>query len=444
MNNQANSIARELLSKGFQAFFVGGAVRDSLLGIQAHDIDLATNARPEQVINLFERVCTVIPTGLSHGTVTLVLDNQQYEVTTYRADVQTDGRHAQVKYLQTIEEDLARRDFTVNSMALDLSGNLIDPFGGKADLQNKIIRAVGDPQARIEEDYLRMLRAVRFSAKLGFSIDPGLASALGANSAQITRVSTERCRDELVKMLAGDNLLVALNTLQATGLLGHIIPELTPTFGFPQNKWHQHDVFTHMAIASDALPKEKPLLRLTGLLHDISKPETCKGVGTPEASFWNHEIVGAKKVERLMSRMKFSSAETERVSNLVRHHMFQYSGSMTDGAIRRLVRSLGLENVQDLIEVKWADRVGKGPQHFTVYNPNTNLKQHIDRLVAEESAFGLKDLKVNGTDLMSAGIKQGPLLGKILNYLLEMVLDDASLNDKDTLTNIAKRVASHY
>lgn len=345
---------------------------------------------------------------------------------------------SQVKFVSTIEEDLARRDFTINAMAMDVSGTIIDPFGGKGDLQDKVVRAVGIPQVRIEEDYLRMLRAVRFSASLSFSIEQNLFHTLLGNYDKITHVSVERHREELMKMLGGDNLLSALNTLHQTGLLAQIIPELVPTFNFPQNKYHAHDVFTHMAIASNALPKDKPILRLAGLLHDISKPETCRGKGTPDASFHSHEVVGAKKVQALMERMKFSSNETERVSNLVRNHMFQYSGSMTDGAIRRLVRSVGIDNVQDLIEVKWADRVGKGSQHFSKYNPNTNLRQHVDRLVSQESAFGIKDLNIDGHDLMKLGVIQGPLLGKILNNLLEKVLDDASLNSKDTLLKIAK------
>lgn len=440
MDPNANSIARELLSRGFEAYFVGGAVRDKLLGFPAHDIDLTTNATPKEIISIFERICTVVPTGILHGTVTLVFGDKQYEVTTYRSDIATDGRHAEVQFVKSLKEDLARRDFTINAIALDVSGKLIDPFNGQVDLKNKVIRTVGDVQTRLTEDYLRMLRAVRFSAKLGFSLDPALEVALKANSQSITNISIERCRDELMKMMQGDHLLVALDTLHKTGLLGQIIPELTPTFGFPQNKYHTHDVFTHMAIAADALPNSKPILRLTGLLHDISKPETCRGVGTPDASFHSHEIVGAKKVERLMQRMKFSSVETERVSNLVRNHMFQYSGSLTDGAIRRLVRSVGLENVQDLIEIKWADRVGKGPQHFSPYNPNTNLKQHVVRLVAEDSAFGLKDLKIDGTDLIKLGVKQGPIFGKILNQLLEKVMDDNSLNYKEKLLALVQDI----
>lgn len=440
MDNNAKQIIKTLLGAGHRAYIVGGAVRDSLLGLPVHDTDIATSARPEETKELFERVAKIVETGLKYGTLTLVFDNKQYEVTTFRVDTICSGRQAEVGYTSNLLLDLSRRDFTVNAMALDLEGNLVDPFNGKGDILKKTIRAVGDPETRLEEDYLRMLRAVRFSAKLGFSLDPALEVALQANSQSITNISIERCRDELMKMMQGDNLLVALNTLHKTGLLGQIIPELTPTFGFPQNKYHTHDVFTHMAIAADALPKSKPILRLTGLLHDISKPETCRGVGTPDASFHSHEIVGAKKVERLMQRMKFSSVETERVSNLVRNHMFQYSGSLTDGAIRRLVRSVGLDNVQDLIEVKWADRVSKGPQHSSPYNPNTNLKQHVDRLVAEDSAFGLKDLKIDGTDLIKLGVKQGPIFGKILNQLLEKVMDDNSLNHKEKLLALVQDI----
>lgn len=441
MDDNARSITCHLVSSGYEAYFVGGAVRDTLMGRPFHDIDIATNATPTQVVSLFERICKVVPTGIEHGTVTLVLNDKQYEVTTYRKDVETDGRHAEVEFAKTLQEDLSRRDFTVNAMAMDLNNNIVDPFNGRGDILDKTIRAVGPAQLRMDEDYLRMLRAVRFSASLGFSVDNELLTAIIGSSERITHMSTERQRDELMKMMSADNVLQALNLLKHTGLLGHIMPELVPTFEFPQNKYHTHDVFTHMAIACDAIPKEKPLLRFTALVHDIGKPATCVGKGTPDASFHSHEHVGADIVAQLMRRMTFSSAETERVVNLVHHHMFQYSGKMTDGAIRRLVRSLGLENVQDLIEVKWSDRIGKGPQHFTPYNPNTSLRLHVDRLVAEASAFGIKDLKVNGKDLMQElNLCQGPTIGKVLNQLLEKVLDNAELNEKSKLLELARSI----
>lgn len=441
MDVNANLIARTLLGVGYECYFVGGAVRDSLLGKPYHDIDLATNATPEQVTSLFERISTVVPTGLKHGTVTLVFGTKQYEVTTYRRDMVTDGRHAQVEYAQTIAEDLSRRDFTINAMALHLDGTLVDPFNGQGDLLDKVVRTVGPADTRFSEDYLRMLRLLRFSANLGFDIDPSAITAVNRNLDGINRISIERCREELMKMLSGDNVLQALGNLRDTGLLGKIMPEIEPCFGFPQNRHHKHDVFTHMAIACAALPKEKPVLRFTALVHDISKPETCKGKGTPDASFHSHEYVGAKKVTELMTRMKFSSGDTERVSNLVRHHMFQYSSELTDGAVRRLVREVGLENVADLIEVKWSDRVGNGTKVTTPFNPNTALRQHVDRLVAEASAFGMKDLKINGNILMNdLGIKQGPLIGRVLNALLEKVLDNSALNEESKLLELAREI----
>lgn len=442
MDPHSKEIARTLLSNGYQCYFVGGAVRDALLGRVSHDIDLATDALPYTVASLFSRTSSV-GQGLKHGTVVVAMGSQNYEVTTFRSDVSSDGRHSEVAFAKDITTDLSRRDFSINAIAMGLDGSIVDPFNGRGDILDKVLRTVGPAKDRLNEDRLRMLRAVRFSANLGFQMDPTLLDEITRGSDRITTISIERCKDELVKMLSGDNVMKALCDLRDTGLLGQFMPEIAPCFGFPQNKFHTLDVFNHMATACAALPKEKPILRLAALVHDISKPETCQGRGTPDASFHGHEIVGAKKVQKLMQRMTFSSAETERVSNLVRHHMFRYGPELSDSAVRRLVTSVGLDNVNDLIELKWADRVGKGSGHYSKFNPSTKLRLHVDRLVKEASAFKMSDVKLNGNDLkVELGLPEGPKIGKTLRYLFDQVQEDSSLNTREALLELAKRFRS--
>lgn len=443
MNTNVKFILQKLIIAGFEGYVVGGSVRDHILQRSVKDIDIATNATPEQVMSLFPEN-RVIGTGLKHGTVTILVNGESYEVTTFRIDQNTDGRHAEVKFATTLGEDVVRRDLTINALAMTLDGTILDYVGGVADLQNKIIRTVGVPFDRFNEDYLRMLRAIRFVSQLGFDLDPSTQQAITALASHITQVSAERQRDELIKILNGEFVLQALDLLVKTGLLQQIIPELIVCVAFPQNKYHTYDVFTHMALSCAQLPREKPLLRLAALFHDVGKPGTCQNKGTPEASFWNHEVLGATMVETIMARLRFSTDETQYVSNLVRHHMFQYDDKMKDGTIRRFVNAVGMTNIPDLIQLKWADRVGKGPQHHSTFNPNTYLKQRIDRLVAESNVFGLKDMAVNGTDLMTTlQLTPGPIIGQLLNQLLEKVLDDSSLNTKEKLLEEARSILNY-
>ncbi len=445
MNRAANSLARRLKSHGFEVYFVGGAVRDKFLGRPYHDIDIATNATPDQVISIFQRIYTVVPTGLKHGTVTVVVGGNHYEITTYRSDVETDGRHAEVKFVKTIQQDLQRRDFTVNAMALDLDGNLIDPFDGRLDLERGVIRAVGAASVRMEEDYLRMLRAVRFAAGLGtrFELDMKLRAAIINGAPNLSRISEERKRDELMKMLANDNVLFALQDLVGLGLMAQIMPEMKPAVGHVQNKYHNFDVMMHMAYSCAQIPKEKPLVRLATLLHDVGKPATAEQDPKYKEecyTFHNHEYVGAEMSQSIMRRLRFSSDDEEFVVKLVRHHMFMYSSEMRDGSIKRLLNAVGLELLDDLVLLKWADRNGKG-RGDVAFNPQTGLRRRVDTILKEEQAFKLRDMKLNGHDLMNElGIKPGPDIGKVLRSLFEEVLDDAALNNRDKLLSKAKEL----
>ncbi len=337
---------------------MGGAVRDLLLGRPIKDWDVATNARPEQVTPLFERV---IPTGIAHGTVTVLIGKLTIEVTTFRGEgTYRDGRHPDhVEFLDSLEEDLKRRDFTINAMAYDIAAKkVIDPFGGSADLSAGLVRAVGNPLERFLEDGLRPLRAVRFSCVLDFSIESATSASIRAALPVFRQVANERVRDELIKILSSKHAARGIEALRQTGLLEEILPELLPTIGQVQNTFHKHDVYQH-SLACLAHGRGDGVLKLAILLHDCGKPQS---VGGPrgEHTFYNHERFSAQLADEAMQRLRFSHEDRERVSTLIANHMFNYEPSWTDGAVRRLVRKVGVECLSDLWELRRADIWGRG------------------------------------------------------------------------------------
>jgi len=440
---------------GFEAYLVGGAVRDIFLKKEASDWDVATNATPEEVIKLFK---FVIPTGIAHGTVTVHFKNVEIEVTTFRTESDySDGRHPdKVNYAATIQEDLSRRDFTMNAIAVDLrNGKIVDPFFGRKDIRKKIIRTVGNPNERFMEDGLRPIRAIRFSSQLNFEIEKNtyLEICKSDVAKKIQSISVERFRDELMKLLKSEKPSVGLKLLEDTGIMNYFMPELINGRGCIQNDdrgYHIFDVMDHNLYACDGAPKNKPIVRLAALLHDCGKPESRTEKieqGLKIYNFYNHERFSSKKAKELMTRLKFSNAEIDQVCHLIENHMFHYESNWTDAAIRRFLVKAGSENVEDLIDLRLADMYGKYNAPVRMHDSAAcdlliEFQDRIKKIQEQNAALSLKDLKVNGKDLIEAGIPAGKKLGIILNQLLDAVLEDPELNTKDKLIEIAGNLNS--
>jgi tRNA nucleotidyltransferase (CCA-adding enzyme) len=423
-----------------RCYLVGGAIRDLSMGRSSSDFDIATDALPADVMGMFHHV---IPTGLKHGTVTVLFQGTHFEVTTFRVDAKySDGRRPDsVTFAPTIEEDLARRDFTINAMAYDLHRNqLIDPYGGRADLAVRLLRAIGDPDARFQEDGLRPMRACRFSAQLEFTVSAETRAAIPRALDVVAMVSVERIRDEVMKLLEAPRPSVGFELMCETGLLDRLLPELAEGVGIVQGGEHCFDVFRHGLAACDAAPPADPLLRLASLLHDVGKPRARLIGKEGLAGFHGHEIVSAEMVQALMLRLKFPTLSIRRVTHLVRHHMFNYREEWSDAAVRRFLARIGEENVPDLLELRIADVRGMCadravPVHLA------NLCTRIRDTARENHALTVRELAVSGNDLMAAlGIGPGPAVGTVLGELLQSVLDDPALNERGKLLEMAGKL----
>lgn len=437
---------------GFRAYLVGGAVRDEIMGKGAHDWDVATNAAPEDVMRIFHKV---IPTGIKHGTVTVHFMKKAIEVTTFRTESgYSDGRHPdKVEYAATIEEDLSRRDFTMNAIAASLKdGTLVDPFDGIDDIKKKTIRTVGNAHERFMEDGLRPVRAVRFASQLNFVIEKDTLSDIFEEETlkKVASISAERFRDEFCKIMLSPVPSVGLRLLEETGILSLFIPELLEGRGCVQGDgrgFHIFDVLDHNFYASDGAPPDKMLVRIAALMHDIGKPRVKEIVlkdGESVCTFYNHEQVGAKMAGEILSRLKFSNAEADKVSHLVRHHMFFYESVWSDAAVRRFVQRVGKENIGDLFDLRLADiygmkRIPVRIQDSAAAGNLLELQDRIEKVLLEKSALSIKDLAVSGKDLIEAGIPAGPRMGMILKELFEAVTDDPEMNEKERLLAVAKK-----
>lgn len=427
-------IVKTLKKSGYKCYPVGGCVRDLLLGRVPLEWDLTTDALPEDVAGLFKKV---VPTGIEFGTVTVILEDGKYEVTTFRKDQKyVDGRHPEnVVFTKDLKEDLSRRDFTINAMAYDpLTEELVDLYKGKEDLEAKLIRAVGDPKERFLEDGLRSVRACRFSAQLGFQIEKKTLAAIKKALKVTQKVSIERVQDEIKKMLTrSDKPSLGFKLMQKTGLLELFIPELSQCLKVEQPKaFHKYDVFEHSLYACDAAPKEDLPVRLAALLHDISKPECKDG-----DHFYGHDQKGAQVAEEILQRLKFSNEIIKRTTNLIKGHMFNYESSWTDAAVRRFMRRVGVENTKDLFLLRLADTKAMEREIDSAYL--MELQRRMDKIIDEENALQVTDLKVNGEDIMRAlNIPPGPKVGSALEWLLEKVLDDPSLNEKEKLLELIR------
>ncbi len=439
---ELRAFAEVFTEAGFRCYFVGGAVRDRLLGRAASDWDAATDAMPQDVCRLFR---SVIPTGIQHGTVTVRWKGGSIEVTTFRVDGEyRDGRRPEsVRFTADLVEDLSRRDFTINGMAVDpASGEVIDPNGGSADLSAGIVRAIGDPVVRFAEDGLRTLRAIRFATRFGFSIDPATLDAIPTALGQFRLVSAERVRDEFIKILLTDRPAMGLQLLEQTGLLGEFLPELSVCRGVGQGGPHRFDVFDHLVASCAAAPADT-VLRLSALLHDIGKPYRKAVHPDGGFSFYGHDVESARRAEAALRRLKFPNVVIDDVAHLIRHHMFDYADGWTDAAVRRFVARVGLAYVDRLAALRLADTsgMGHGPADPRTVLP---LLDRVEELRSKDQAFGLKDLAIDGNDLLALGWPRGPVLGKALAELLEAVLDDPELNTKDRLLVIATRLKEKF
>ena len=459
-------VARMLGKEGFECYLVGGAVRDVAMGNPPKDYDLATDALPDEMLNIFPRSVSV---GAKFGTVmALVQDSlgetHEVEVTTYRSESDyVDGRWpTNVKFVGEIEKDLGRRDFTWNAMAIDLTNldlenqkeefevEIYDPFNGISDIQSKVVRAVGTPLERFKEDGLRAFKACRMASQLGFSIEPETFEAIKESVPVAAQVSMERIRDEFMKtILRSSKPSVGIDLMRQAGLLQLFLPEILEGMGVEQKLFHSDDVYWHSLRSCDVAHDS---VKLAALLHDIAKPRTDMGNG----HFYGHDSMGAEMAENILRRMKFPQAEIKRTILLIKNHMFYYphvaegmtdeeienikTHEWSDSAVRRFLQRVGVENVDDLFRLRLADAQAN-PK--TAFKPEeiTLLQKRISEVLHQDMALKVTDLRINGEDLVGLGIEKGPEVGRILRELLDMVVDDPMINTKEELI---KRVENRY
>jgi tRNA nucleotidyltransferase (CCA-adding enzyme) len=443
-------VVEKLKENGFEAYIVGGCVRDFLRGAEPEDWDVTTNAKPEEVMKIF-------PKNFYENrflTVTVLTESKnpklkEIEITTFRKEAKyTDKRHPDfVGFAKTLEEDLARRDFTVNAMAIDIRHTkygirVIDLFNGQEDLKNKIIKAVGDPKERFSEDALRMMRAVRFAVTLGegWQIEEKTKEAIKEKAQLIEVIAKERIRDELIKIIMSKEAARGIELLRETNLLKHILPEILEGYKVTQNKHHIYDCYEHYLRSLDFAAKKgfNMYVRFGALFHDIGKPRTKRGEG-PDATFYNHEIVGAKMTEKILRRLCFPKKDIEKITKLVRYHLFYYNpGEVGESSVRRLLMKVGKENIEELLQVRMADRIGSGVKKAEPYKLR-HLRYMIEKV--SQDPISVRMLKVDGNDVMEIlKIKPGPRVGQILHILLEKVIDDPKKNEREFLRKEIERL----
>ncbi|MDA1337493.1 MAG: HD domain-containing protein [bacterium] len=454
---EVNEVISKLTKAGFEAYVVGGCVRDLFLKKEPDDWDVATSATPEEIQKLFfnnfyenQFFTVTVLTGSKDAHV------KEIEVTTFRAEFEYKDRRrpGRVEYAKSLKEDVSRRDFTINAIALapklslgapKLSLGALDvhdPFDGQKDLKAKLIRAVGNPEERFKEDALRMMRAVRFASVLGFTIEEKTKEAIKKDADLLGEISAERIRDELQKLVMGEGGMQGIEMLRELGLLKYILPELEHGYGVSQNKHHIYTVWEHNLLALAYAIKNNWSLevRLASLLHDVGKPKVKRGEGK-DSTFYGHEVVGARMAEKMLERLKFPKKEVKKIANLVRYHLFYYNvDEVTESSIRRLVRNIGQENVDDLLKVRMADRIGSGVPKAEPYKLR-HLRYIIEKV--QKDPISAKMLKVNGADIMKLGkLSPGPKVGHVLDVLLGEVLEDPKKNTKKYLETKSKELLS--
>ncbi len=426
----------KLNNSGFEAFVVGGCVRDSLLGRQPNDWDITTNALPEQIMQVFSD-CRVIPTGVQHGTITVIVDEQPLEITTYRIDGEyTDNRHPDsVTFTGNLRDDLARRDFTINAIAYHPQSGIVDYYSGLADLDKQQIVCVGNPENRFTEDALRILRALRFSAQLGFPIEKMTAKAIHRLAPLLRSIAAERIQCELVKLLCGDYVRMVM--LAFPDVFAVILPEIAPTIGLQQvNPYHFLTVYEHTVETIFAVPP-KPILRLTMLLHDSGKPACYTRDENGIDHFSGHPAVSVTIAEQALTRLRFDRQTIDKVKKLILHHDDDLSPA--DYRIKRVLNRMGTELAFDLVEVQKADVYGQHPDKIDRINALNAISARMQELIDEAACFSIKDLAVCGEDLMKIGYSADRKLGDMLNKLLDEVMRGHLANERASLLHYAEQ-----
>lgn len=424
-------ILNKLNEEGFDAYIVGGCVRDKLLGLHPHDYDITTSAKPNEIKRVFKDFKTIL-IGEEFGTVGVLINETLYEVTTFRID----GKYLNfrkpenVTFSKSLREDLKRRDFTINAMAMDSSGELYDPFGGKKDLDDKVLRAVGRPNERIKEDAIRILRAIRFAGRFDFYIEDELFDAISFERKLLKRISPERIFDEFSKMITSERPSYYLLLMDETGVLDVIFPELKRTVGFSQfSPYHDKTLFDHLVCVMDEV-KPDLALRLAALFHDISKVDTLSIGEDGRGHFYGHEVLGADLVSEILKRYRVSNKIIDKVKILILDHMKVHS-EMTDKALRRQIKRVGRDNVLDLYDLLIADckctRIDRDASFII------KRKNRVKELLCEKEMKTEKFLEINGNDIKALGFKEGKIIGKILKDLENLVLDDPEKNKRDYL-----------
>lgn len=425
----AQRVIDSLKKAGYEAYAVGGSVRDTLMGRSTKGWDFTTSAKPEEILSVF-------PDSFydnQFGTVGIKLPEDIYEVTTYRSEKgYADHRHPDaIVWGKTLKEDLSRRDFTINAIATD-GKVIVDPYNGQKDITDTCIRAVGDAGARFAEDALRMMRAVRIASELGFIIEPDTLAAIKNNAPSLKQISAERIHDELLRILASPFAADGILLMKSTGLLHEIIPELEDTFAIGQKspkRHHIYDVGTHSVMAMKLCPSADPIVRLATLLHDIGKVKTYKLIGDV-ITFYNHEVVSTKLAKNMLFRLKFSKKDTEKILTLIRWHQFTVDERQTDSALRRFIRHVGKENLEDMLALRIGDRLGGGASE-TSWRLEL-FKKRLEEV--QKQPFSVTDLKINGNDVMKTlGVKPGPIIGKVLNDLFSDVESGKLKNEREIL-----------
>lgn len=433
IDKKAKKVIYMLESKGYNAYIVGGYLRDILLGRKSQDIDITTDALPKEIIDVFKDIYKVIETGVKYGTVTVIIEASPIEITTFRSEQDyVDGRRPQnISFEKDIKADLSRRDFTVNAMAYNDKDGLIDLFGGKRDLEDKIIRCVGNPRERFKEDKLRMLRAVRFATTFDFKIEDQTFEAIKEFSQYINEISIERINAELSKMLLVQRPSQAVLLLKKTGLLKNILPVIDEMYGFSQqNPYHEKDLFFHTMDVLDNV-RDDLILRLAALFHDSGKLYTKTVDENNIGHFYGHSELSFEIARDNLRRLRYSNNTIELVALLCKKHMID-TRNITKKGIRKLISLFGKENIYYLIELQRAD------SSSTTLGGDDALKNKVEEVLAEEDVFSLKDMDIDGNDIKNLGYK-GREIGNILKYLFDKVMENPKINEKIILLEIIKR-----
>lgn len=434
------NIYKKVESK-FEIYLVGGCVRNLLMKSPVKDWDMTTNATPEEILEMFEDAYY----NNTFGTVGIPReDGSVIEITTYRTESGfSNKRHPdKVSWGKTIEEDLSRRDFTMNAIAYNLSDKYIDPYDGQNDIKNRLIRAVGNPKERFKEDALRIMRAIRFASQLDFDIEEKTGIELKKDAHLINEISAERVRDELLKILSSNDPTKGITLLKDAGILEIILPELLDGVGVSQvrpGRHHTTDVFTHNLLSLKHCPSTDPIVRFAALLHDVGKPEVRGEDKDGLVTFYNHEVSGATIAYNICQRLKFSKKDTHKIVNLIRWHMFSVNENLSDSGIRRFIRRIGEENVTDMMDLRIGDRLGGGTQTAESWR----LKKFKERVAGElaPKPFSINDLAIDGNDIMKElNLKPGPKIGEILQHLFEETDEDLEKNNKEYLIKRAKEI----